>query len=58
LEAKKITGRINHEDADVVKTYAGDLKGLPAESNIAETKTYLRFFVKRIEIDRNQAVIK
>ena len=57
LEAEKITQRIKHVNVDVIKAYAKDLKSLLEEANIAESKAFLRSFVKRIEIDKNQATI-
>ena len=57
LEAEKITRGIKHVDAEVIKSYARDLKSLLEEADIAESKAFLRSFIKRIEIDKSQAVV-
>jgi site-specific DNA recombinase len=46
-----------HVDAEVVKSYAEDLKNLLQEANITESKAFLRSFIKRVEINNRQAVI-
>ncbi len=45
-------------DAGVVRTYAEDLKRMLEEADISESKSFLRSFVKRIEINNNEAVIR
>ena len=57
LEAEKITRGIKHVDAEVIKSYARDLKSLLEEADIAESKAFLRSFIKRIEIDKSLAVV-
>ena len=57
LEAEKITRGIKHVDAEVIKSYARDLKSLLEEVDIAESKAFLRSFIKRIEIDKSLAVV-
>ena len=57
MEAEKITRGIKHVDAEVIKSYARDLKSLLEEANIAESKAFLRSFIKRIEIDKSLAVV-
>ena len=57
LEAEKITRGIKHVDAEVIKSYARDLKLLFEEADITESKAFLRSFIKRIEIDKRQAVV-
>lgn len=44
-------------DAEVIKPYARDLKSLLEEADIVESKAFLRSFIKRIEIAKNQAVV-
>jgi len=46
LEAEKITRGIKHVDAEVIKSYARDLKSLLEEADIAESKAFLRSFIK------------
>ncbi|AOV98748.1 recombinase family protein [Dehalococcoides mccartyi] len=41
-----------------VKAYAGDLKQLLAEAEISECKAFLKTFVKKIEINGNEATLK
>ena len=57
LEAEEITQGIKHVDAETIKSYARDLKSLLEEADIAESKAFLRSFVKRIEINKSQVVI-
>ena len=57
LEAEKITRGIKYVDAEVIKSYARDLKSLLEEADITESKAFLRSFIKRIEIDKSQAVL-
>ncbi len=44
-------------DADLVRSYAEDLKSLLEESDFAESKAFLRSFVKRIVISGEKAAI-
>ena len=57
LEAENIVRRIRPVDADTVKSYAEDLKSLLEEAEITESKAFLRSFIKRVEVDKNEAVI-
>jgi site-specific DNA recombinase len=57
LEAEKTTRGIKHVDAKVIKSYARDLKSLLEEADIAESKAFLRSFIKRIEVNKRQATI-
>ncbi len=42
-------------DIDIVKSYTRDLKSLLEESDITERKAFQRSFIKRIEINNNEA---
>ena len=44
-------------DVDTVKSYAQDLRGLLEESDFTERKAFLRSFVKRIEVGRNEVTV-
>jgi site-specific DNA recombinase len=55
LEAEKGTRQTKQLDAEVVKSYATDLKSLLEEVNVVESKAFLRSFIKRIEIDGGNA---
>jgi chromosome segregation ATPase len=57
LEAEMATQGATHVNAEIVKSYAEDLKSLLKEADITESKAFLRSFIKRIEINNNQAVI-
>ena len=57
LEANMVARGATHVDAEVVKSYAADLKSLLQEADITESKTFLRSFIERVEIDKAQAVI-
>jgi site-specific DNA recombinase len=56
-EVEGVTQGIRHVDAETIKSYAEDLKALLDEADIAESKAFLRSFIKRIEIDKAQAKI-
>ena len=47
------TQGIRHVDVEIVRSYANDLRSLLEEANIAESKAFLRSFVKRIEINKS-----
>jgi site-specific DNA recombinase len=51
VEAEKVTPVVKHVDAEIVKAYARDLECLLGEADILESKTFLRSFIKRIDID-------
>ena len=57
LEAEMVVHGATHVDAEIVKSYAEDLKSLLEEADITESKSFLRSFIKRIEIDKSEAVI-
>ena len=57
LEAEMAADGATHVDAEIVKSYAEDLKSLLEETDITESKAFLRSFIKRIEINNCEAVI-
>ena len=57
LEAEQVTQGVKHVDAEVVKSYARELKCLLAEADVLESKAFLRSFIKRIEIDGENAKV-
>ena len=57
LEAEMTGQGATHVDAETVKSYAEDLKSLLKEADIAESKAFLRSFIKRVEINKGEAVI-
>ncbi len=57
LESEMAEKGGTHVDADIVKSYAEDLKSLLKEADITESKAFLRSFIKRVEINNRQAVI-
>ncbi len=57
LEAEKIITGVRHVDDETVKAYAVDLKNLLEEAGIAEAKAFVRSFVKRIDINKKEAVM-
>ena len=44
-------------DIDIVKSYTRDLKILLEQSEITESKAFLRSFIKRIEIDEDKVTV-
>jgi site-specific DNA recombinase len=57
LEAEKVTRVVKHVDVETVKAYARDLKCLLEEADFVESKAFLRSFIKRIEIDGENAKV-
>ena len=57
LEAEMAAQGATHVDAEIVKSYAEDLKSLLKEADITESKAFLRSFIKRIEVNKSEAVI-
>ena len=57
LQAEMAAHGATHVDADIVKSYAEDLKSLLEEADIIESKAFLRSFIKRIEINKSEGII-
>jgi site-specific DNA recombinase len=57
LEAEKVMRVVKHVDAETVKAYARDLECLLGEADVLESKAFLRSFIKRIEIDGENAKV-
>jgi site-specific DNA recombinase len=57
LEAEKVTRPVKHVDVKTVKAYARDLECLLGEVDVIESKAFLRSFIKRIEIDGENAKV-
>ena len=57
LVAENSARGIRPVDAPTVKSYAEDLKNLLEEAEITESKAFLRSFIKRVEINKSEAVI-
>ena len=57
VEAELILQGKPYIDADLVRSYAEDLKSLLEESDFAESKAFLRSFIKKIVIDGEKATI-
>ncbi len=55
LEAEQLTRKARRMDAKIVQAYAEDLRRLLEEGRVAESKAFLRSFIKRIEIDGGHA---
>jgi site-specific DNA recombinase len=58
VEAEMLTHGPNHVDAETIKAHARDLKAILEEADLASSKAFLKTFVKRIEINGNDAVIR
>jgi len=57
IEADMVVQGVGQVDVDVVKAYAQDLRGLLEESDFTERKAFLRSFIKRIEVNKDQVTI-
>ena len=55
VEANMVVQGVEEVDIDIVKSYTRDLKSLLEESDIIERKAFLRSFIKRIEINKDEA---
>ncbi|GAI66527.1 unnamed protein product, partial [marine sediment metagenome] len=57
VEAESILQGKPYVDSDLVRSYAEDLKSLLEESDFAESKAFLRSFIKKIVISGEKATI-
>ncbi len=57
LEAEMAARGVQPVDEVMVKSYARDLRGLLEESELTERRAFLRSFVKRIEVDKEQVTV-
>lgn len=55
VEVDMVAQGVEEVDLDIVRSYVRDLKSLLEESDITESKAFLRSFIKRIEINKNEA---
>jgi site-specific DNA recombinase len=58
FEADMVVQQIQHVDIETIQSYAQDLRSLFEETDLSLTKTFLRSFVKRIEINGGQGTIE
>ncbi|MBI4333058.1 MAG: recombinase zinc beta ribbon domain-containing protein [Chloroflexi bacterium] len=58
VEAEMVAEEVVHVDVEMVKAYAEDLRSLLEEADFTRSKTFLRSFVKRIEVNGNKATIR
>ncbi len=49
---------VEHVDMDVVRNYARDMRNLLEDSEFTEQKAFLRSFVKKIIIDKEEGTIQ
>ncbi len=56
-EVEVIAQGPEHIDAEMVKSYAQDLRNVLEEASFTESKTFLRSFIEKIVIDGSEAVI-
>jgi len=57
LEAELIAQGVEKVDVATVKCYAQDLRTLIEEAELVERKTFLRSFIKRIVVDKDQVTL-
>ena len=58
LKVEQGTSKAKHLNARMVKAYAEELRRLLDEARVAESKAFLRSFIKRIEIDEGSAKVQ
>ncbi|MFC1962912.1 recombinase family protein [Chloroflexota bacterium] len=57
IEAEMVVHGLEPVDMAKVKTYAQDLRGLLEDADLFERKSFLRSFIKRIEINKKQVTV-
>ena len=57
LEAETVLQEPELVDLGKVRSYVQDLKSLLEEADLIQSKTFLRTFIRRIEINKKQAVV-
>ena len=57
IEADMVAQGIDEVDINIAKSYIRDLKNLLEESEITERKAFLRSFIKRIDINTDEATV-
>ena len=57
VEAEMVAKGEEQIDVEMVKTYGKDLRAMIEEANLTERKAFLRSFIKRIEIDRDNVKV-
>jgi site-specific DNA recombinase len=57
IEADMVAQGVDEVDINIVRSYTHDLKSLLEESEITEKKTFLRSFIKRIDINKDKATV-
>ena len=57
VEAEMVARGAEQIDAAMVKAYARDLRDLLEEADFTERKAFLRSFIKRIEVDKEQVTV-
>jgi hypothetical protein len=58
LEADLIVQKVNEVDLNTIKTYANELREILGSASFLEQKTFLRSFIKRIEVDNDKVMIR
>ena len=58
VEADMVVKGVEPVDIEAVSAYALDLRSLLEEADMTQRKSFIRSFVKRIDIDNNNVVIK
>ncbi len=57
IEAEMVARGVEQVDTAIVKAYAQDLRALLEEADFTERKAFLRSFIKRIEVNKEQVTI-
>ncbi len=57
VEADMVARGVEEVDVSIVKSYARDLRNLLEESDFTERKAFLRSFVKRVEVDKDEVTV-
>ena len=57
LEADMTIRGVQYVDADQIKSYCNDLRGLLSETDIVKSKAFLRSFVEKVVIEGSECTI-
>ena len=58
VEVDIVAHGVEEVDVSVVKGYAKDLRNLLEESEFTERKAFLRSFVRRVEVDKTEVIVR
>ena len=58
IEAEMLVQGPHHVNGEIIKAHARDLKDISGQADATASKAFLRSFIKRIEVEHNEAIIR